>query len=241
MDWVGVVSILVEPRLDALSLFAFRASVSGRFGAVSVAERASHACAAASQGHEGLLRLLIGGERYRRDLRDGDHVAYVDLPRLAIRGGHLGCLLALLDNGWSVHPATVGLLAVSGADRSTQPGRVAILEWLVESGHNIGEDPLCQPAAYTGNLECLKFARDSGCDMMSGLTESAAYCASGGGHVDCLAYAHRRGCRLTAGVAEAAARGRHLDCFAYALENGCPVDARTLNLARRNGWPCASR
>jgi hypothetical protein len=238
MDWVYIISTFVRPRLDELSFVALKGAVSGRdpFESMSVVEYATHASLAASRGFGDLLGLLAGKKRLREALRESDYNSYQDLLYTSINGGHLECLRALLDKGWEMCPYRVAVTAVTSGERASAPGRIGILKWLIDSGHDISDYPLCLSAAYTGNLECLKFAHESGCDLLPSSMESAAFCAAGGGHLDCLVYAHESGCSLTIYVANAAAMWGHLDCYEYATRNGCPVDGKTRAVAAHNGW-----
>lgn len=203
---------------------------------MSVAKYATHASRAASRGYDELLGLLAGKRHLREALRESNYAAYQELLYTAINGGHLGCLRALLDNGWYMCPYRVAVTAVTSGERASAPGRIGILQWLIDSGNDIADYPLCLSAAYTGNLECLKFAHERGCDLMPSSMESAAFCAAGGGHLDCLVYAHENGCSLTRHTAKTAALWGHLECYEYAESNGCPVDEKTRTLALRNGW-----
>ena len=56
----------------------------------------------------------------------------------------------------------------------------------------------CEAAAWSGELECLKYAHENGCPWDE---ETCAAAAEGGmapveGHLECLKYAHENGCPM---------------------------------------------
>ena len=69
----------------------------------------------------------------------------------------------LLSNGWEMRPMRVAVTAMVGSEMAPSGGRINILEWLSETGHDIAGYPLCQHEAESGNIECLMFAHGHGC------------------------------------------------------------------------------
>ena len=104
----------------------------------------------------------------------------------------------------------------------------------------------CIEAAYSGHLDCLKYAHENGCPW----DEWTCIYAAMNGHLDCLKYAHENGCPWTKDACHDTASNGHLDCLKYAHENGCPWDDETyvyaaendhldcLKYMHENGCPC---
>ena len=78
----------------------------------------------------------------------------------------------------------------------------------------------CSSAAYHGNLECLIYMYEKGCE----LDIFTCIVAAKNGHLDCLRYAHEQGCKWGSLVTTAASLNGHLDCLIYAHEEGCEWD-----------------
>ena len=79
----------------------------------------------------------------------------------------------------------------------------------------------CAFAAYSGNLECLKYAHEHGCPWNKSTCDKAA----GYGHLECLKYAHEHGCPWDENTCYNAAKNGHLECLKYACAHGCPGSA----------------
>ena len=80
----------------------------------------------------------------------------------------------------------------------------------------------CEFAAYSGNLECLKYAHECGCRWNEGTCASAAK----NGHLECLKYAHEQGCPWNEETCACAAYTGHLGCLKYAQDHSAPESAR---------------
>jgi hypothetical protein len=89
---------------------------------------------------------------------------------------------------------------------------------------------LCEIAARSGQLGCLRFLHERGF-----LLEGACSAAAGTGHLDCLQYAHEQGCKFYSNTCSRAAQNGHLDCLQYAHEHGCPWDVITSWRAAESG------
>lgn len=79
-------------------------------------------------------------------------------------------------------------------------------------------DTTCSTAATNGHLDCLRFARKTGCPW----DKQTCAKTTGGGHLDCLEYAHVKGCEWDERTCVEAAGGGHLMCLKYAHVKGCP-------------------
>ena len=89
----------------------------------------------------------------------------------------------------------------------------------------------CAFAAYSGNLECLKYAHEHGCPWNKSTCRYAAW----NGDLESLKYAHEHGCPWDEETCACAAYSGHLECLKYAHERGCPWDAKTYFCAMSNG------
>lgn len=93
---------------------------------------------------------------------------------------------------------------------------------------NIDTDPYkwsyttCQEVAENGNLECLKYLHENGCEWSVDTLISAAK----GGHIQCLEYAFENGCYHGSHVFDGAFEGDSLESFKFLLEyyNGKETD-----------------
>ena len=72
-------------------------------------------------------------------------------------------------------------------------------------------------AAKIGHLECLRYARENGCEWHPDTTWKAAE----NGHLECLRYAHENGCEWHPETTWGAADYANLECLRYAHDNGC--------------------
>jgi hypothetical protein len=89
----------------------------------------------------------------------------------------------------------------------------------------------CAFAAYSGNLECLKYAHEHGCPWNKSTCRYAAW----NGDLESLKYAHEHGCPWDEETCACAAYSGHLECLKYAHERGCPWDEETCKIAAENG------
>ena len=106
---------------------------------------------------------------------------------------------------------------------------------------------ICAIAARLGNLDCLQYAHENGCEWNHYTCSAAA----GRRHMHCLQYAHENGCEWGPGTCLSAASSGNLDCLKYAHENGCEwsciscASARSLDILQylhENGcpWNCGT-
>ena len=109
-------------------------------------------------------------------------------------------------------------------------GDLELVRLARECGHE-WDAYTCEFAAYSGNLECLKYAHESGCRWNEGTCASAAK----NGHLECLKYAHEHGCPWNKSTCRSAAETGRLECLKYAHERGCPWDEETCASAAKNG------
>ena len=116
----------------------------------------------------------------------------------------------------------------------------------------------CAFAAYNGNLECLKWARQNGCywnEFTCGYAAQNGHfhllewarsqncpwnawtccLAAGNGNFEIVKWARNNGCIWNAWTCSHAAKGGHLNIIKWARSNGCPWDADTIRLADRSG------
>jgi hypothetical protein len=92
----------------------------------------------------------------------------------------------------------------------------------------------CSAAASNGFLDCLKYAHENGCF----LNKNTGWLAASNGHLDCLKYVCENGCNnyINNNICESAALNGHLECLRYAhIEAGCPLTANTCSNAALNG------
>ena len=77
-------------------------------------------------------------------------------------------------------------------------------------------------AAFLGDLELVRLARECGHEWDAYTCEFAAY----SGNLECLKYAHESGCRWNEGTCASAAKNGHLGCLKYAQDHSAPESAR---------------
>jgi hypothetical protein len=67
-----------------------------------------------------------------------------------------------------------------------------------------------------GHLDCLRYARENGCDW----NDYTAITAAINGHLECLRYVHEHGCELNIDFIKNRLRGhlRQVECFKYCFE-----------------------
>jgi hypothetical protein len=80
---------------------------------------------------------------------------------------------------------------------------------------------VCDSAAKSGSLECLKYAHSHSCPW------DALTCSWAARNLECLKYAHENGCPLNEAFCTWAAKAASLECLKYAHDHGCPWDYRT--------------
>jgi len=88
-----------------------------------------------------------------------------------------------------------------------------------EQGHTSNTRTMAY-AASSGNLECLRYLHENGCEWDWRATANAAY----GGYLECLRYLHEHGCEWNVWAIDNASGNGHLDCLKYLHENGCQWD-----------------
>ena len=93
----------------------------------------------------------------------------------------------------------------------------------------------CNKAALVGDLDCLKYAHENGCEWNRWIPANASL----NGHLDCLKYAHENGCEWDNYTTSNATLNDHLDCLKYAHENGCEWNENTpIYAAKNNNLNC---
>ena len=88
------------------------------------------------------------------------------------------------------------------------------------------------PAIKQGNLELVKFLKESGLSW----NHRATWRAARAGHLDIVKYLHENGCPWDEGTCWRAAKGGHLDVLEYLHENGCPWDDKTCFWAAKKAY-----
>ena len=88
------------------------------------------------------------------------------------------------------------------------------------------------PAIKQGNLEMVKFLKESGLSW----NHRATWRAARAGHLDIVKYLHENGCPWDEGTCWRAAKGGHLDVLEYLHENGCPWDDKTCFWAAKKAY-----
>lgn len=78
----------------------------------------------------------------------------------------------------------------------------------------------CDRAITSGNMDCLIYAIDNGCQA----TEETCGWAAWEGQLECLKYLHDIGTPWHPRTCTFAANRGHLNCLQYAYENGCGFD-----------------
>lgn len=87
-------------------------------------------------------------------------------------------------------------------------------------------------AVEKGDLECLKFLHQKGCEWIY----MTAILAVEKGHVKCLKYLHQNGCEMIDNLCQIAASHGTVDCLKYLRENmSIPCDIQVPNSAAKNG------
>ena len=81
------------------------------------------------------------------------------------------------------------------------------------------------------SLECLKYAKENGCDWSIWTSADAAE----NGHLECLKYLHENACPWHEYTCAYAAQNGHLECLKYLHENGCPWSTYTCSCATQYG------
>ena len=109
-------------------------------------------------------------------------------------------------------------------------GDLELVRMARECGHE-WDAYTCEFAAYSGSLECLKYAHECGCPWNEGTCASAAK----RGHLEMLKYAHEHGCPWNTSTCLYAAMHGRLECLKYAHEHGCPWDEETCACAAYTG------
>jgi hypothetical protein len=175
----------------------------------------------------------------------------------AAYNGYFDILKYAIDNGCYVHEDTCNAAAYYGdlsilqyviekgcswdeeiTKHAASNPRITNLEFLTYIYQNAGgwHPTTCETAASSGNLECLKYAHEHGCDW-SGDGWDGVVCANAAldGHLSCLIYAHAHGCDWDEDTCTSAAIGDHLPCLEYAHTNGCPWDWKVVYHATMQG------
>mgnify|MGYP001598206709 CR=1 FL=1 len=150
----------------------------------------------------------------------------------AASNGHLDCLIYANENNenndWDYHTCLLSIhyfncfLYVFNNNNWLEEERLRVVD-------------ITRYAAEIGQLDCLRYAHENGCE----LTEVTCIAAAANGHLDCLKYAHENGCEWDKDTCLYAARNGHLNCLKYAHENGCEWDEDTCFYAIYEGhWDC---
>lgn len=147
----------------------------------------------------------------------------------AIENGSLDCLRYACANGcvWSRRAITV---AINGR---TARDRIEYLRCLCECDPSCGA-AVCNEAAASGALDCLRYAHKSGFHW------DGATCAKAARYdeVQCLAYAHENGCTRDERTLLVAIHHDALNCVRYMHTRGVRWSRRAYAKARRIGAQC---
>ena len=91
-------------------------------------------------------------------------------------------------------------------------------------------------AAWFGNLECLQYLHEKGCEW----SELATCATALAGQLACLMYALNQGCPIDTRATAAAASEGHFACLQYAHLHGSPCNFVTYSIAmEKRAWKCA--
>jgi len=193
-----------------------------------------------------LLSLLGAAEveiKFTQDLRDIFSASSQQYLTSAMVTGRSEVVTAIVAH--KLEPLTEG-----AANTAAELGQLGHLKLLVQSNcplaKTAGAKSAAEAAASSGQLECLKYLRELGCEWDKYLLVVAAK----GGHVNILQYAHGSGLvwtpdeqfarptrfdliNLTPIVA--AVRGNHLECVRYLLDSGAAMERNISAIACEHG------
>jgi hypothetical protein len=99
-------------------------------------------------------------------------------------------------------------------------GHMDCLTHLIEIEHQPLSPHLCSSAAIGGNVMCLTYLRQQGCEWD---WKTAAYAAKNG-NTECLEYAIRHGCPRDIRTFSCAVIGDNVDCLECLRSSLCPID-----------------
>jgi hypothetical protein len=96
-------------------------------------------------------------------------------------------------------------------------GDILYLDFCHMRGNQLNE-MVCAQAAFSGHLDCLRYARENRCPWDANVCLYAAR----NGHIDCLRYAHENGCPWHEKTAFFARINSKFECLKYCIDNGYP-------------------
>lgn len=95
------------------------------------------------------------------------------------------------------------------------------------------EKSISSSAANGGNLDCLRYLIENGCEYDE--DDIIFYAASGSGNIECIKYLLGKGCKMDKDTCAIAAKRGNLSCLRYLRENGCEWNEKTFRFAGDSG------
>jgi hypothetical protein len=163
----------------------------------------------------------------------------VETCTAAAKGGHIEVLKWARENkcDWNKSTSEAAMLG----------GHLELLKWAIDNGCPKKSGQMCIYAALSGNLECLKYARNMrwrwdqfvSCvaalkghlNILEWVYQKKYHCnwqiyadAASGGHLHILKWAHRHNIPFVEGACYCAAKNGHLEVLIWLISNGCPWD-----------------
>ena len=101
--------------------------------------------------------------------------------------------------------------------------------------NNIWKTQICTASAIGGQLKCLQYAHENGCNWNINTTLNA----SKYGHVNCLQYAHENGCPINENVFLIALEYFQLESLKYCIKVKCYINSQNIKIEEFKDKKCA--
>jgi hypothetical protein len=187
----------------------------------------------AANGHLDCLKYLheIGCDWEPNTDETDEGYEYSFVCNAAALNGHLDCLKYAHENGCPWNESALGEAAQGGNIDCLKYVHLKMLEEATDDEKKDISYPwgssgyACWMAVATDkdNLNCLKYAYENGCLMLS----STCMFAAKYNHLNSLKFAHENGASLNERQYHSASERHGIECFKYLHENGCPWAKKT--------------
>ena len=124
------------------------------------------------------------------------------------------------------------------ANYSAKRGYFLLLKYCFskfDTQNDISRTQICRASAIGGQLKCLQYAHENGCNWNINTTLNA----SKYGHVNCLQYAHENGCPINEDVFLIALKYFQLESLKYCVKVQCYVNPQNIKIEEFKDKKCA--
>ena len=167
-------------------------------------------------GKKTKLNLIEYGVRYK----------YIEIVKYALKIGYtlndnladIAATIGNLDFLKFIHSIGYLLDDISVCNKAAASGQLECLKFLDEIGCTWNPS-IYEHVCKTGQLECLKFIYSKGKCIKSGIS---CFISTVNGHLKCLKFLHEKRFKWGPYILQTALSHKNFECLIYAIENDCP-------------------